>query len=274
VKSFTGGIELDEILKELAPFEQWMIKSVRRLVAKPQRREGSEKPVTIAPKHSEWIELYQRGNRIEAAQVITEQLSREQKRTEQARLHNDRGYIRYDLKDQLELAKRDLHTAVDLHHRALPLTLLNLAVVAIDESDFPSAIDYLNDALLITLGRESLSAAFLRLRLLAGHLPMVRRQKWEQHPANVIEAAYVNLGYSTARVAGYEAAQEVLEEGRELMPSSVQIIHALSRLHLSRRRADRADPLYRELSQLPLENELRHEVEMYLNIGRRRRRNR
>jgi len=271
VKAVTGGMELEEVLKGLDPFEQWHIRAVRRLVAKsPDNQQGS---AAGKPDSKRWIQLYQNGSHMEAVDVITEYLGQKQSRTEQARLYNDRGYIRYGLKEQLELAKQDLRTTLDLHHRSLALTLLNLAVIAIDESDFSAAIDYLNDALLITLGRESLAASFLRLRLLPGSF-MVKRERWEQHPANVIEGAYINLGYATAYASGYEAAQAVLEEGRELMPSSARIIHAMARLHLWKHRADRADPLYRELSELPLDNELRHEVQTYLKTGRSRRRSR
>jgi len=65
-----------------------------------------------------------------------------------------------------ENAKRDLERAVDLHHQALALTLLNLSIISIDSQDYAQAIEKIEDALLITHGRESTMASYLRLRLL------------------------------------------------------------------------------------------------------------
>lgn len=173
------------------------------------------------------------------------------------------------------LAKKDLEMSRDLHHKALPLTLLNLAVIAIDAGDFGTAIEQINDALLITLGRESVSAAFLRLRVLPGVAMMTRREKWEQDPSNVLEAAYVNLGYAVARTEGYEPALQVLEEGRELMPSSGHILHALARLHLwSRHHANLATPLYQELADLGIpDQDMLPEVRLFIGgkAGRNKR---
>ena len=77
-----------------------------------------------------------------------------------------------------------------------------------------------------------------------------RREEWEQHPANALEAAYVNLGYAVARERGQEASKCILEEGLELVPSSIYLRHALARLYLSQHRADLADRLYGELAGL------------------------
>jgi tetratricopeptide (TPR) repeat protein len=141
--------------------------------------------------------------------------------------------------------------------------------MALDAEEFATAIEHLNDALLITLGRESLAASYLRLRLLPGMPMMTRREKWEQDPSNVLEAAYVNLGYAVARTEGYEAALGVFEEGRELMPSSARLLHPLARLHLWGRHANLAGPLYQELEQMGVhDNELLHEVRLYLSGGR------
>jgi len=58
-----------------------------------------------------------------------------------ARLYNDRGYIRYEMPNASENAKRDLERAVDLHHQALALTLLNLSIISIDSQDYAQAIE-------------------------------------------------------------------------------------------------------------------------------------
>jgi mannose/cellobiose epimerase-like protein (N-acyl-D-glucosamine 2-epimerase family) len=117
-------------------------------------------------------------------------------------------------------------------------------------------------------------ASYLRLRLLPGHRFFTNREKWEQHPANVLEAAYVNLAYAIAHQSGYDAAREVLEESLELLPSSVHLRHALARLHLWKRRADLANPLYQELSEMIIINDIgiANEVKNYLRVRPRKRR--
>jgi Tfp pilus assembly protein PilF len=98
---------------------------------------------------------------------------------------------------------------------------------------------------------------------------MARREKWEQHPANVLEAAYVNLAFATAHIHGNDAAEEVLEEARELMPSSTRLTHALARLHLWNRQAPQADRLYKQLAETGVDDaEVAHEVELYLRGGK------
>jgi len=268
----SSGRELQELMDKLGPVEAWMLKSIRRLVAEPHGSSAKDKRATgdSPDEDGTWIKLYQKGDKIAAIEAITRKLAEIGKRPAQARLHNDRGYIRYGVKEQIDLAKRDLQRAIDLHHQSLALTLLNLAIIAIDASDFEAGIEHINDALLLTLGRESLSASYLRLRLLPGNLWMARQERWEQHPANVLEAAYVNLGYAVAQTKGYEAAQEVFQEGRELIPSSARLTHALARLHLWRRRADLADPFYKQLGETEIsDHELRREVETYRHAGRR-----
>jgi tetratricopeptide (TPR) repeat protein len=163
--------------------------------------------------------------------------------------------------------------AVAFHHQALALTLLNLSVLAIDGQDYTRAIEKIEDALLITHGRENMRAAYLRLRLLPSHLMLATREKWEQHPANVLEAAYVNLAYASAQQSGYDVAKEVLEESLELMPTSVHLRHAFARLHLWKQRADLADALYLEMAAMPIaDTRLMHEIRSYLKFRRPRRR--
>jgi tetratricopeptide (TPR) repeat protein len=272
----SSGRELEEIIGGLDVVRQWVIRSVRRLVTKGEDPvcKNVDAKEELPKTDVSWIKLYQEGETKAAIDAITERLATEQKRPEQARMYNDRGYIRYVLPEQRDMAERDLQMAADLHHHSLALTLLNLAVLAIDSDNFGLAIDHINDALLITLGRESLSASYLRLRLLPGLPAMVRRERWEQHPANVLEAAYVNLAYAVGRMEGYEGAERVLREALELLPSSVQLRHALGRVYLARHRAPLADPIYEQLAASNTEDqELRHEVRLYLKtspVGRKR----
>jgi Tfp pilus assembly protein PilF len=223
------------------------------------------------------VDLYSQQQYHAAVDAITNWLTEKKlKRALEARLYNDRGYIRYAMPNESENAKRDLERALILHHQALPLTLLNLSIIAIDNQEYAQAIEQIEDALLITHGQESMRASYLRLRLLPGHQFFTQREAWEQHPANVLEAAYVNLAYATAHQTGYDAAREVLEESLELMPSSVHLRHALARLHMWKRRADLANPLYEELAKIPISNNigLVNEVKSYLRLrprGNRRR---
>jgi tetratricopeptide (TPR) repeat protein len=269
-----SGIELEEILGRLPTVDEWRIRSIRRHIVKPGGERDRDKAAAEAPEAKRtWISLYRKGDKIGAIDAITAELGRNPGRPAEARLYNDRGYIRYEVRDQVDLAKKDLQSAIDLHHGSLPLTLLNLAVIAIDGLDYGTAIEQINDALLITLGRESVRASYLRLRLLPGLPMMTQREKWEQNPANVLEAAYVNLAYAVARTEGYQAALGVLEEGRELMPLSAHLLHALARLHLWGRHANLADPLYRQLAEMGVsDQDILHEVKLYLRTGKMGRR--
>jgi len=162
--------------------------------------------------------------------------------------------------------------AVDLHHQALALTLLNLSIIAIDSQDYVQAIEKIEGCLINNAWTENMRASYLRLRLLPGHLIFSKRENWEQHPANVLEAAYVNLAYARAQLSGYDAARDVLEESLEIMPTSVHLRHALARLHLWRRRADLASTLYRELDEMPITDMgLVHEIKSYLRRRPRKR---
>lgn len=266
-----GGESLEEVVEGFGIFERWMVKAIQRLVERreektePQKREAAK----AETKDRDWHTLYRQGKLQEALETLTSKLAENPARQEAARLYNDRGYIRYGLK-QVDLARGDLQRAIDLHFRYLPLSLLNLAIIAIDSEEWSAAIEKSEDALLLSHSRENIRAGYLRLRLLGGHLLMARNQKCEQSPANVIEAAYINLSYSLAKLEGYKAAVEVLQEGLELIPSSVRLKHALARLHLHYRQAKLADPLYTELVQeieFLDDQTLINEVRMYKKLG-------
>lgn len=153
-------------------------------LAKEETQEGPEEN-----KEPGWRDLYRQKLYPAAMDAITTQLRDNPRRAVEARLYNDRGYIRYEIPNESENAKRDLERAISLHHRALPLTLLNLSIIAIDSQDYAQAIEKIEDALLITHGRENMRASYLRLRLLPGHRLFTQREKWEQHPANILKAA-------------------------------------------------------------------------------------
>lgn len=85
-------------------------------------------------------------------------------------------------------------------------------------------------------------------RLPENHLDF--RVEWEQHPANVLEAAYINLAYAVLKFNGYTEAHEILKEGQSLIPSSSRLQHALARLYLFNKDAKSAVPIYQRLSEL------------------------
>ncbi|MGH7380395.1 MAG: tetratricopeptide repeat protein, partial [Candidatus Methylomirabilales bacterium] len=269
----TSGHTLDEIMAQADTFERWVIRSIRKHVKEsappsPEDKKEDENGEALG----KWVELYQQGQPEAAVDALTRRLALNPERPIAARCYNDRGYIRYGLKNASEAAKRDLEHALDLHHKSLALTLLNLAVIAIDSGDFARAVEWIEDALLITHGRETIGASFLRLRLLPARLPVGKRERFEQHPANAIEAGYVNLAYAVAREGGYDAAKDLLAEGLEVIPSSVYLRHALARLHLWQQRADLADALYDDMANRPIPSkELAHEIEAYMKIPRGRR---
>jgi hypothetical protein len=51
-----------------------------------------------------------------AVDAITTQIRDNLRGAMAARLYNDRGYIRYEMPNESENAKRDLERALDLHH--------------------------------------------------------------------------------------------------------------------------------------------------------------
>lgn len=273
VRGFSGGHTLDEIIARTGTFEQWMVRSIQKLVEEGIPIKEVTQDEREEDKEPGWRDLYRQKQYSAAVDAITTQIRDNLRGAMAARLYNDRGYIRYEMPNESENAKRDLERAVDLHHQALALTLLNLSIIAIDSQDYVQAIEKIEDALLITHGRENMGASYLRLRLLPGHLIFSKREKWEQHPANVLEAAYVNLAYASAQQSGYDVAREVLEESLELMPASVHLRHALARLHLWRRRADLAGGLYQELAAMPITDiGLMNEIQSYLKLRPRKRR--
>jgi hypothetical protein len=69
---------------------------------------------------SEWVELYTNGKASRAAEILTKQLAKNPRRSLAARLYNNRGYIRYEMKDEEDAARRDLERARDLHFYELP----------------------------------------------------------------------------------------------------------------------------------------------------------
>ena len=277
-----GGPRLEELMEQIGPLEQWRIASVRRHVGGGDGgQDGTnseldapepDAPEPDAPNEEEpddWFQLYSDGDAVAAQASATRNLARETNRLKSARLYNDRGYISYGLQEKEE-AKRDFERALDLHFNHLPLTLLNLGVAEMDDENYADAISHFRDAMFLTLSAEEVLAAYLRLRLPS--VNRARRANWEQHPANVLEASYVNLSFALLRSGSSEEAGEVIEEGLALMPSSMRLKHARARLHLWLNRADLAEPIYRDIAQQPISDPfLANEVSLVLRSAPRRR---
>ena len=122
----------------------------------------------------------------------------------------------------------------------------------------------------LTLSAEGLSVGNLRLRLPAWS--QARKTDWEQHPANVLEASYINLSFALVQSGSKEEAIQVLEEGVALMPSSLWMKHALARMHLHLNRYDLAEPIYEDISLQPiLDRDLANEIRAVLRSTSRQR---
>ena len=273
-----GGMRLEELMAQVNSLERWRIASIQRHVGN-----GDEVQVgsVVSPdddnasdnndeeQSEEWVKLYENGGFPEAEKSVIIALSNETERHKSARLYNDLGYIRYRLGNREE-SKQDLRRALDLHYYHLPLTLSNLGVAYLDEGNYEEAIRHICDAIFLTFSAEDVAAGYLRLRLPTGH--RATQAQWEQHPANVLEASYINLSFALLQLEKPQEASDVLREGLELMPSSARLKHASARLHLSLKRVDLAEPIYRDIAQQPISDPvLANEVRAVLRTAPRQR---
>jgi tetratricopeptide (TPR) repeat protein len=269
--SLIGGLTLDDTLKKLDVVGRWHIAAIRHIL---EADKGSKSPEegSLDKKEKEWIDLYEKGETSDAEESLNQALSKATERYEIARIYNDRGYIRYSLKKQ-DLARQDLERALDLHYTNLTLTLLNLGFIDAAEDDHETSIRRAEEALFLTLGREQIKASYLRVKV--PECALGYRQIWEHKPANVLEAAYINLAYSTLMLHGVDKTLAILDEGLSLLPSSARVKHAFARFHLFRKQAPMATPIYQELSQTEISDKrLLAEVNQYLKISPPRRRKR
>ena len=267
-----GGPRLEELMEQVGTLERWRLASVQHLVGSSEGVKDNEtaEPDAVDQEESgNWIKLYDGGKLDEAEDSATLSLQRETERNKRSRLFNDRGYIRYGL-EKADEAKQDLQRALELHFFHLPLTLSNLGVACMDEGNYADAIAHISDAIFLTLSAEDLSAAYLRLRLPTGY--RAEKSHWEQHPANVLEASYINLSFALLQSGTAQEAMDILQEGLDLMPSSARLKHALARLHLSQRRVDLAEPIYQDIANHPiLDSVLANEVRLVLRSAPRQR---
>jgi tetratricopeptide (TPR) repeat protein len=243
-----GAPSLSEIMNNINVVEKWRIGSVRRLV---EQNKVETAPNQDREENIEWINLYNDGHLKEALAAINKKLATNPDRFVLAKLHNDRGYIESGLKPKmLEVAEHDLNTAMDLHFFDLAITLLNLSYIDLENDHFEAAITKIEEALMITLSKFEIEVGYLRFKLPGNHLGF--KVDWEQHPANILETAYINMSYALLQIKGYQDALNALQEALSILPNSIRLKHSLARLYLHQMRANLADPIYNELSYIKL----------------------
>ena len=109
------------------------------------------------------LKIYGKNGANEAIKLLSD-LLKKMKRTNRAWLMNDLGYIESGLSpDKRPIARRHLESALSLHHSNLPITLLNLSVVDIDDGLFDKAIEKIENALMLTLNISQINASYLDL---------------------------------------------------------------------------------------------------------------
>ena len=107
-----SGRTLDEIVASGSAIGKWRILSVKRIVedANAGKSEKKEKEPDEESASPEWRIFYERGHVGEAVDAVTKEIAKNPPRPIAARLYNNRGYMRYGMKDKKnneELAKRD-----------------------------------------------------------------------------------------------------------------------------------------------------------------------
>lgn len=265
------GASLNDFLNILDFDEKWLIESVQHLISQKElgKKDKEEKEDIIDNK---WLEEYDKEHVREAEDMVTKKiamcLGSDSKRL--AKLYNDRGYMYSDAKTRFPAARNDLEVAYEYHYTHISLTLLNLAYLDIIEKKYDPAIEKLQNVMLITHSREEISAGYLRTVLPEGNL-LYMRSTWEHRPADILEVSYILLAYATyKKEQDLEKGIHILNEGKELLPSSVWIDHALARFYLSSYKANLADEIYRKLDKSGVKDKrLQFEIDKYLKIGHR-----
>ncbi len=267
------GPTIQEILTQIDVVGKWHISSIQHILNEQTKQAENDTEATSTEDEAvdvseECIKMYSSGKFKEAENCFNEKLRKPFSRDKLAKLFNDRGYVRHTLKE-LGLARKDLETTLDLHYEYLPLTVLNLSAVDIDENKYDEAIEKIEEALFLILSRRELDAAYLRMFLPECHLNF--RTRWEQRPANLLEVAYINLAYSLLKTKGFNEAIYALDEGISILPSSIYLKHAKARYHLYEKKAPLANPIYEELTKDKMPDQaLRQEIEIYSKFLRRR----
>ena len=251
LKSF--GVAFEDFLEKLPLILKWQLSSVQYLVKDKEKASDTNSTEIRGEEEDDngkWVRLYGKGQEEDAEKHVMGKLGVTEERAERARLYNDLGYIRCGKKlRKYDFGRKDLETAIDLHYSNLQITLLNLSYLDLEADYYEKAIEKIEVALLLSLSPVQTDVTYLRLKLPENHLGFI--VNCEQHPANIIEAAYINLAYTILKFQGYEKALEILDEGIELFPNSIRLKHARARFFVYKKRVDLALPIYAEISQAP-----------------------
>lgn len=256
------GVAFEDLLEKVPLLIRWRLSSVQHLLRGMEVTGDGNREESESKEDGKWIRLYGDGKEQEAEELVLNSIQMASSRSEKARLYNDLGYIRSSKKlSRLDFARKDLETALDLHYNHIQLTLLDLADLDILDQKYDRAKERIEDSLFLTMSPTETGAAYLRL-----NLPENRQRfavRVEQNPANIIEAAYINLAFVTMKISGYDEGLKVLEEALELFPESICLRHAYARFLVYKQRVDLAVPIYSDLSEKQLKEkyinfELRH----------------
>lgn len=249
----TRGYTIDKLAEKLSFVHKWWLTSIQHAISFQKRKEEEKHDKSNNEENGDnsdkWVSLYKKGENEKAENYLIQKISQTEERSKRARMYNDLGYIRSGQKlKKFEQARKDLQTALDLHFSYLQLTLSNLSNLDIKSGDYKEAIDKIETALLLSLSPIEFNASYLRLIIPEFRLGF--NNNFEQHPANVIEASYINLAYSFLKLNMVEEAENTLKEGLELFPSSIRMKHSLARHYLYMKKAQLAYPIYQEFAQM------------------------
>ena len=260
----------DDFLNILELDEKWLIDSVVYLVSEKAEKRKVEEKEDEDIRESKWIDEYKKDHVKEAEHILASKIAlymgSDSKKL--ARLYNDIGYIYSGDKTKYDTARHNLELAFDYHHTQLTLTLLNLSYLEIMKKQYKRAIQRIENVLLLTHGREEISASYLRTIVPESNL-MFMKQVWEHSPANILEVSYILLAYAVFKDNGdaFNKAEEIISEGLTLLPSSIWLKHALARYYSNTFQAPKARTIYRELSVLKIEDaSLKWEISNYMKL--------
>lgn len=256
---------------------KWWLSSIQHAIdlqnekeRKSDKKQTEDEDESKEDASNKWINLYEKGEVETAEKHLVEQIAKAPERYKSARMYNDLGYIRSGQPgERMKLAYKDLETALDLHSSHVQLTVLNLGYLDIKNEQYEKAIGRIETALFLSLSPIEIQAAYLRLLLAESKIGF--KNNWEQHPANVIEASYINLAYALLKFKKHDEARDTLKEGLEIMPSSVRIKHALARFYLYNKDAQPSYLVYNELAEESsrLDEALKREVRYFENVSKR-----
>ncbi|MFC2122681.1 hypothetical protein ACFLRP_03245 [Bacteroidota bacterium] len=263
------GSTVEDLLDNLDDVSCWRIGSVQHIVSGENDKTGKKDEPDSEQEYGvdeDWLRRYDSGDEKGAIDILDEKISKYGvggSTQKLARYYNDRGYIKSTTKvDRLDEAENDLNRAISLFNIHLSLSILNLAVIYIDQKEYEKAINIISEVLFLATSREYIMAAYLKLRVVPCTLAPI--SKLEQHPANVIEAAYINLAYAQFYYKKVVDAISTIDEALALLPESFRLKHAKARILLADKKAYLADDIFLDLGNMKIDDGIiQREVALY-----------